>query len=254
MSKSIRFTALFLILCFVVPLLGCNNTAPTPAALSDEAYFAEFQPVLRFAALSDSHIDDQGTELEEQRLVKVLQTAKSYGKLDAVLVAGDFVDYGTLSSMEKFKGLLDENLDADTKAIISLGNHEYYVDKENTAARFESVFGAPINEHAVINGFHFIKISPDESGNAYAPATLSWLETELAAAAAEDAAKPIFVMQHHAVKNTLFLSDYTVAVDTLHPILSKYPQVVDFPVIPTIPCTTPGRSGRANIPLWAPAH
>ena len=41
---------------------------------------------------------------------KVLQVAnryaaedKNHSKLDAVLVAGDFVDYGTLSSMEKFR-------------------------------------------------------------------------------------------------------------------------------------------------------
>jgi len=246
MGKSIRLTALFLILALMLPLLGCNNTAPTPTVLSDEAYFAEFQPVLRFAAFSDSHIDDQGTELEEQRLVKLLQVAndyaakdKNHSKLDAVLVAGDFVDYGTQSSMEKFRDLVAQNISADTKTLISLGNHEYYVDKENTAARFESVFGVEINEHLVIGGFHFIKISPDESGNAYAPATVSWLETELAAAAAEDAAKPIFVIQHHAIKNTLFLSDYTVAVDNLHPVLSKYPQVVDF-------------SGHSHYPMHNP--
>ena len=242
MGKIVRLTALFLLLSLVLPLLGCNGAVPSPTVpptLTDEAYFADFQPVLRFAALSDCHIDDQGTELEEQRLVKVLQTARSYGKLDAVVVAGDFVDYGTLTSMEKFRDLLKQNTETDTKFLISLGNHEYYVDKENTASRFESVFGAPINEHLVINGFHFIKISPDVTGNAYDPATVAWLEQELAAAAADDATKPIFVAQHHAIKNTLFLSDYTVAVDNLHPVLAKYPQVVDF-------------SGHSHYPLHNP--
>lgn len=250
MGKMRRFLSLLLALITLAALCGCNDAAPgvtttvttapaSPAPITDEAYFADFKPVLRFAALSDSHIDDQGTELEEQRLVKVLQTAKSYGKVDAVLVAGDFVDYGTKTSMEKFRDLLAQNIDADTRTMISLGNHEYYVDKENTAARFEDVFGAPINEHLVINGFHFIKISPDITGNAYDAATVSWLDAQLAAAAAEDATKPIFVMQHHAVKNTLFLSDYTVAVDNLHPVLKKYPQVVDF-------------SGHSHYPMHNP--
>lgn len=244
MRQRIRFLSLLLVM---VSLFGCTaaqptvtTTAPTsPAQITDEAYFADFQPVLRFAALSDSHIDDRGTELEEQRLVKVLQTAKSYGKLDAVLFAGDFTDYGTLSSMEKVRDLLTQNTDANTKFLVSLGNHEYYVDKENTVSRFESVFGSPVNEHVVIGGFHFIKFSPDTSGNAYSVDTIQWLEAELAAAAAEDATKPIFVVQHHPAKNTLYYSDYRVAVDNLHAVFSKYPQIVDF-------------SGHSHYPLHNP--
>lgn len=242
MRKSLRLIAFTLMTALLLPLLGCSNGATTPAApagVTDEAYFADFQPVLRFAALSDFHIDDHGTELEEQRLVKVLDAAKSYGKVDAVLIAGDFSDYGTLSSMQKVHDLLTQNIEDDTKLLVGLGNHEYYVDKENTVSRFESVFGVGANEHLVINGFHFIKFSPDTSGNAYSADTLSWLETELAAAAAEDATKPIFVVQHHPVKNTLYYSDYRVAVDTLHPIFSKYPQIVDF-------------SGHSHYPLHNP--
>ena len=241
MKASLRIVSFILTAVLLFGLLGCT---PTEQPKTD--YFATFQPVLRFAVFSDSHIDDQGTELEEQRLVKLLQTANAYAakdekhsKLDAVLVAGDFVDYGTKTSMEKFRDLMAEHITADTKTMISLGNHEYYVDKENTAARFEAVFGAPINEHLVINGFHFIKISPDESGNAYSAATVAWLEQALSAAAAEDGTKPIFVMQHHVVKDTLFLSDYTVAVDNLHPIFAKYPQIVDF-------------SGHSHYPMHNP--
>lgn len=231
----------------LLSLLGCDSAPSIPDGPADpSAYFQDFKPVLRFAALSDVHMDDQGTELEEQRLVKVLKTANAYAaadpnhsKLDAVLVAGDFVDYGTLTSMEKFKGILTENIAADTKTILSLGNHEYYVDKENTAKRFENVFGTGIDQHNVINGFHFISFSPDTTGNAYSAETLAWLETELAIAAADSDTKPIFVMQHHAVKNTLFLSDYTVAVDDLHDIFAKYPQIVDF-------------SGHSHYPIHNP--
>lgn len=231
MAKSLRLIALALLAALLLPLLGCSQSDPTPttpAAITDEAYFADFQPVLRFAALSDSHIDDQGTELEEQRLVKVLQTAKSYGKVDAVLIAGDFSDYGTQSSMEKIRDLLTANIDLDTQLLITLGNHEYYVDKDNAAARFETVFGTTANRHVIVNGFHFIGFSPDTTGNAYSSETLSWLEDELAIAAADDPTKPIFVVQHHPVSDTLFRSDYTVAVNNLAPIFEKYPQIVDF--------------------------
>ena len=241
MKASLRIFSLILATVLLFGLLGCQ-----PTEQAEPNYFEAFQPVLRFAVFSDSHIDDQGTEQEEQRMVKLLQTANSYAakdanhsKLDAVLVAGDFVDYGTKTSMEKFRDLMADHITADTKAMISLGNHEYYVDKENTAARFEAVFGAPINEHLVMGGFHFIKISPDVDGNSYSAATVAWLEQELAAAAAEDPTKPIFVMQHHAVKDTLFLSDYTVAVDNLHSVFAKYPQIIDF-------------SGHSHYPMHNP--
>ncbi len=250
MKKLIRSLSVILAIIMLTSLVGCQkaDTAPTavPVQGTKDNYFDSFQPVLRFAALSDSHIDDQGTELEEQRLIKVLQVANAYAakdknhsKLDAVLIGGDFTDYGTKSSMEKVRDLLTQNTDPGTKLMLSLGNHEYYVDKDNTEARFEAVFSSPINEHVVINGFHFIKFSPDTSGNAYSPATLSWLKEALAAAAAEDPTKPIFVMQHHVVKNTLFLSDYTVAVDNLYPIFEKYPQIVDF-------------SGHSHYPMHNP--
>ena len=241
MKASLRVISLVLAVVLLLGLLGCQ-----PAKQSETDYFADFQAILRFIALSDSHIDDKGTELEEQRLVKALQTANGYAakdenhsKLDAVLIAGDFVDYGTKTSMEKVRDLLSQNIAADTKTILSLGNHEYYVDKENTATRFEDVFGAGINQHHVINGLHFISISPDESGNAYSSDTVAWLETELAIAAAESSTKPIFVQQHHPVKNTLFLSDYTVAVDNLHSVFAKYPQIVDF-------------SGHSHYPMHNP--
>lgn len=234
MKLCLRILSLVLAAACLLSLLSCTPAAP-PAGDDPAAYFRNFQPVLRFAALSDVHMDDKGTELEETRLVKVLQTANAYAakdanhsKLDAVLVAGDFVDYGTKTSMEKFRDLMAQHISADTRMLIALGNHEYYVDKENTPQRFESVFGVGIQEHITINGFHFIKISPDEGGNSYSPETVSWLEAQLAAAAADDPTKPIFVMQHHVVKNTLFLSDYTVSVDNLHPVFSKYPQIVDF--------------------------
>lgn len=243
MKRNLRLISLVLLIATLLSLLGCQKAAPAsttvPVQSTKDTYFDNFQPILRFAALSDSHIDDQGTELEEQRLVKVLQVAKSYGKLDAVLIGGDFTDYGTKSSMEKVRDLLTQNTDPDTKLMLSLGNHEYYVDKENAAARFEAVFSSPINEHTLINGFHFIKFSPDTTGNAYSPATLEWLKEELAIAAADDPTKPIFVMQHHVVKDTLFLSDYTVAVDDLYPIFEKYPQIVDF-------------SGHSHYPIHNP--
>lgn len=213
--------ALLLILTAVIPLLsGCGKD--------------EFTPVLRFAVASDVHIEDNGTTaVEEARLSKMFDMAYAhaeggdtpYKKLDAVMFVGDFTNRGTTASMERFKSIADGKLRGETKLVVSIGNHEFYSAADTAVERYEEVFGVEADEHFLLCGFHFIKLSA--SGEGFSDEKLEWLKRELAEAAADTPKLPIFVMQHQHVKGTVYGSTGW-GVDGLYEIFKDYPQVVDF--------------------------
>ncbi len=97
-----------------------------------------------------------------------------------------------------FKQIKDSEL--SIPLIASMGNHE-----GNTADGFTEATGNKPNDNKVINGYHFITVSPgsgsvDEStgkgstqgGGNYSYA-LDWLKNQLDEAVKEDPTKPIFV-------------------------------------------------------------
>ncbi|MBQ2724529.1 MAG: metallophosphoesterase [Clostridia bacterium] len=209
------------------------------AAMSDEEYFGSyFRPVIRFVAASDVHIDDSNSEAEDERLANLYKTAyaysdahESYKALDAVFFAGDFTNYGTLSSMKKFAKIVAKNDQDYTITRVSLGNHEFYNgDVTTTVPNLKEALGYEDDDtHVVIEGYHFIMVSADGEGNGYSAEKQTWLAKELEAAAADDPTgkKPIFVFQHHHITNTV-LGSINWGVTDLTDILKKYPQVVDF--------------------------
>ena len=218
-KKFISLIISLFILLSVTFISGCDN----------ETYF---KPVLRFAIASDVHVKDANSNVEEARLAKMFDMAYtyskssvSYNKLDAVIFAGDFTDLGTLNSMQKFKSIVDGKVESETKVIVTLGNHEFYTDASNTEDRYKTVFNTDVDEHLKINGFHFIKLSPN--GENFSEDKLAWLETELEKAVNDTPNKPIYVIQHQHVKGTVYGSTGW-GVSGLYDILAKYPQVVDF--------------------------
>lgn len=194
-----------------------------------------FRTVLRFAVASDVHVADGGSGLEERRLALMLERAyeyvennpKGHKTLDAFLFVGDMTETGTLSQMQIFKQILDEGIREETRPFITLGNHEFYDCAEETVKRFEQAFGYGENEHIEINGFHFIRLSPDE-GDHYGEEKQAWLAQELKAASEASPNMPIFVMQHHHVADTVYGSENYWGLDDLKDILAEYPQVVNF--------------------------
>ena len=217
---------------------------PLPAAdalsaMSDEEYFGSyFRPVIRFVAASDVHIDDSNSDAEEERLANLYKTAyaysdahESYKALDAVFFAGDFTNYGTLSSMKKFAKIVDKNDQDYTTTRVSLGNHEFYNgDTSTTVPNLQEALGYEDDDsHLIIEGYHFILLSADKEGSGFSEEKQAWLAKELETAAADDPTgqKPIFVFQHQHITNTV-LGSINWGVTELTDILAKYPQVVDF--------------------------
>jgi len=220
-------------------------TGPTVPTVKPVATFGT--PVMRFAVTSDVHVRDESANLGSYDQLALLyktayacSDAQTYNKLDGIFFVGDYTNTGSLAQQTYFFNYLKENTRSETLARAVLGNHEYKAtgnfstdSKEKTAQRFKELSGCDsVDAHIVLGGYHFIFLSSDaynKSSNIYfTTAKLNWLEKELAAAAAADPNKPIFVFQHEPPKNTV-ISSYGVNGDkNLAPILAKYPQVIDF--------------------------
>ena len=198
----------------------------------------DFTPVIRFAITSDSHIttigDVQTSRLEKMIKLsyKIAENDVEYRNLDAVLIAGDVTDMGTKIAFGSIKAATDPVLKGDTQflATVSTSHDDRTLGKESLEL-YSSIMGQETDFHRVINGYHFIGISASTiEGEHYSEYQKEWLVEQLDAAVADDPTKPIFVLQHEHITNTVYgSSDYEGwGMPDFDEILKKYPQVVDF--------------------------
>lgn len=200
----------------------------------------EKEIVLRFAAMSDVHFDVSQNEASpiHSRLKKALSAARFYSasqpykNLDALIVAGDFSNHGLAEELRPFRKIMDEVLSPETKRVLCMGNHEFWRGNKKL---WSSIFDVPDNSHQLINGFHFIAVSPEQGnmkeGDYYY--IRGWLSDELKKATADDPKKPVFVIQHYPVRDTIEGShnrpgEFPAGVRDFAELFSQYPQIIDF--------------------------
>ena len=208
------------------------------AELSDEAYFADFEPVLRFAVASDVHVADLHSQQEEARLAQLFEVSYDYADnydgykgLDAAFFVGDVSDRGTPYSLQRFFLIVSRNVREETLVRATMGNHEYYDEADLAEWRFlEASKYESTDAHLTMGGYHFIFLSPDGNGKSFSKDKQDYLAAALEEAAKDDptGCKPIFVFQHQPISNTVYGSTTSWGVGELTDILEKYPQVVDF--------------------------
>jgi len=214
--------------------------------------------VLRFAACSDVHFDQSHNErsAERVRFAKVMDVmnaysaSQPYSRFDALAVAGDFSNHGFITEIGPFRQLLDEHLKPETKRVLCMGNHEFWGGSREL---WEQTFEMPSNHHQVINGFHFITISPEKGTcgeNDYVYA-LDWFKKELAAACAEDPKRPVFVIQHYHVHSTVWGSwnlpgAFPAGVHDLKETIEQYSQVVHISGHSHVPSIDPRTVWQGN--------
>ncbi len=192
-----------------------------------------FVPVIRFAVASDVHIS-YSNSAEARRFEQLFKSAYGYAesdpdydKLDAVIVVGDMTNKGLGYEYNAFLGVADRNLKEGTQFITVMGNHELY---EGGAQVYLERADDRLDKHIVINGFHFIGISPNKE-TGFSEDSVAFLETELEKAASDgEPDRPIIVFQHHHIKDTVYVSSewYADESTSLKRIMNKYPQVIDF--------------------------
>lgn len=198
----------------------------------------DFTPVTRFIVTSDSHIttigDFQSTRLEKMIKLgyEIAEKDEEYQKLDAVLVAGDITDVGSKIAFGSIKAATKPVLKGDTQflATISTSHDDRSLGKESLSL-YEEIMGQETDFHRVINGFHFIGVSASKNeGEHYGEYQKQWLKKQLDEAVADDPSKPIFVIQHEHISNTVYgSSDFEGwGMPYFAEILEEYPQVIDF--------------------------
>lgn len=196
----------------------------------------DFEPVLRFVACSDIHLNGDENQEEAQRFTNLFKDMyayceeQDYKNLDAVMVAGDFTGGGAEKEYESYNRIVNANMKEETQLLTILGNHEFidYRDVDSTVGYevYKKYVNEEVDTDVVINGYHFIGISYDDDGKSFT-GKIKWLEERLMKATKEDPDKPIFVYQHPHPLFTVYGSVNWGDI-TLRTVLSKYPQVVDF--------------------------
>ena len=240
-----KILALFLSLLTAVASL-CGSTILVKAPENTGG----FTPVFRFIAASDTHIETY-LDIDSRRMQKMLRLGyaiadadAAYQTLDAVLIAGDLTDDGRKDQFNAFVAALNAGLREDTRFLgVTAESHDgNHMDRREVHDYFTALTGLSSDFHTVIGGFHFIGLSASEDDSAhYDAGQVAWLRAQLELATAEDPLRPVFVMHHEHVRNTVYgSSDFEGWGETYFTdVLSDFPQVVDF-------------SGHSHYPLNDP--
>lgn len=215
-----------------------------------------FTPTLRFAVMSDFHYSKDNPEYRE-RFAKAMEALYKYSKsesypfLDALYVVGDFTERGTTEEMQMFCDDCKAYVKSETLVAITLANHElhYMPDYNKALSDFKEIFNMAPDRHEVIKGYHFISLSTirdkgpwDDSFN---DEKRAFLKKELEKARADTKNKPIFVFRHPGIPETI-LGGVGGNTD-VYPILSEYPQVIDFSGHSHNPVNDPREINQKNI-------
>lgn len=193
-----------------------------------------FNPVIRFCVVSDIHLKDADC-IEEKRFAQAIKKSYeiaekhgTYKNLDAFVIVGDFADAGTVTQYKKAKSIIDSNINFnETRVIASIASHETNnPGVEEAYRRFESIMGLSVDTHEIINGFHFISVSPSHKVN-FDENKQKWVAESLAQASKDSREKPIFVFQHPHNQCTVYGS-ILWGESELIPIYMNYPQIIDF--------------------------
>lgn len=195
----------------------------------------KFEPIIRFVVMSDVHIKDvHSTERDRFRkgisdAYKIAQSSKNYKEVDAFVIVGDFATNGSEIQMQCAKEILNDELKQGTQVILSLASHEYSATNGGVEAaieKLERIFSQKADVHKIINGFHFVSVSPSESCR-FNEQKQSWVYENLEQAKKDDPKKPVFMFQHPHVTSTVYGS-ILWGEDDLIPAYMDHPQILVF--------------------------
>ena len=229
MKKSLSLLlAVLLFTALALPALAAAAGAP-----------ADFTPVIRFIASSDTHIKEND-DTNTKRIPKMLELGYSvadadpaYKALDAVLIVGDLTNDGTKTEFDIFWDTLSSSLREGTQFLgVVAKNHDGYVMKRGELrSYYTETTGNDPDFNVVINGYHFMGLSASPlDGVHYSASQMSWLREQLDAAVKEDPDKPVFFMNHEPALNTVYGSSaFDIwGIPQFKSLMSRYPQIVHF--------------------------
>ena len=235
MKKIVSVVLAAAVVSSLVLLSGCQSSKSAEI----QTYTVD-KSTLKIGILSDLQLAPEGgSDVYDQSFQSALEFFKSQN-VDMLINVGDYTDVGNEESYKNYKRIYDSVYGGED--IISsyiLGNHDYWLQnfvdcweipfKGKMRSRFEKY---TVNDnpwtHKVVNGFHFIAVSPDKGGmddSAYSDKTLEWAKEQIELAIEQSPDKPVFVLTHHPPKGSLIMSQ-TDGCENLDKLFSQYEQVV----------------------------
>lgn len=191
-------------------------------AENDKSLFNEHDIVLRFPALSDIHISGN---IQSAKLAEALDQLNETGPLDALLIGGDFTDFGLPEQIRTFCRVLTDKVNLDkTRLVLAMGNHELYNHEINKVpfavnTLLQEALGndyqhgasgkdtARCRYHTQINGIDLVAVSClsfENGGARFDQEDVDWLDEILTQA---DPDKPVFITTHAMLEGTEWGSD-----------------------------------------------
>lgn len=187
---------------------------------------------LCFGVLSDVHIMKNKSR-QDKKFKEALDTLKQFagGRLDTVAIAGDLADSGSKYEYRKLVKIYDNELGKDIVKVFAMGNHDFfgYADTKMCQNQFKRETLQKLNDDKVIKGYHFITVSTEDSSmnGRFGKNMRTWLKTQLDKAVKDDPEKPVFVIAHQPIRNTIYGSNEFSTID-LGKVINDYPQVIYF--------------------------
>lgn len=231
-----KFLAVLLVLIVIAGIVLSCYYLIRPAYGEMEIATIGDTKTLTVGVLSDTQLPNKEPEdgnLYKEHTRKALELLKAQ-KVEVIVFVGDFTDLASRHSYGTYNEVFNEVFDGEQpQTVYIMGNHDnwYPTDYASVAPKerlYKKCMGESPWVHKVINGFHFIGVSPDKTQNTsgYSQKTLDWMDEQIALAEKDTpAGNPIFVITHHAPQNTMYGSDdwYDPGLDG---VLSKYENVV----------------------------
>lgn len=198
----------------------------------------DFVPISRFIVCSDAHIEGIATPGYD-RLKKAIDLSldfasedEFYNKIDGFFIAGDITNGGKKNEFDAFKELYEygRKKGLDILCTVAKGHDSIAMGKKSLEY-YKALTNQETDFHKVIAGFHFIGISTSRMKNHYNSVFQKmWLKKELNKAVKDTPDKPVFVMHHEHIKNTVFgsFNEDGWGKILFADLLKKYPNVVDF--------------------------
>lgn len=188
---------------------------------------------LKIGIMSDSQMTPlfwKDKTIFESNLVSALQTFKA-NNCNMIIFAGDICDKASKYAYKRFLQCL-HSVYGNNLPIIQciMGNHDYYcaLGEKHCRKLFEDMLGQPPLTHYVVNGYHFLGVSPNNCSMVSAYGELhKWMQDNIKIAMQDNKDNPIFITTHNSPKNTVYGSE-DWGDTSLDCVFCKYDNIINF--------------------------
>lgn len=209
------------------------------------------KPITEFEMASDIHITDRVMGESDinyknnQHFKQMLEDVKKNSPdSQAIIINGDIADTGKESEYKNMQSIYSQ-VSGLPNLYMSVGNHDLSANDYKTQAdlfiKYAKTGTGKVYYDKTINGYHYIFMGSEKQGLRadLSQAQLDWLNDLLEKDTIKDPEKPVFVMLHQSLYNTVAGSlpgqnwdgagsEGTKQAKQLRAILKKYPQVLMF--------------------------